>query len=137
LRRQNSVLLKTRIPREILRNAAFDLIGQASMRTTDHALDVAATRLISAIQDATQNAPDGLTNSSYCIVDGAVPFHASAYRQLKLQLQTKLNDGPIERADSQVAQPACFRKSNCARRARPPNLDGAAWIALFGGAHLR
>jgi hypothetical protein len=76
-------VLKTRIAHEMLRDATFDFIGQVSIRTTDHVLDIAATRLISAISDAAQNAADVLTNSSYSSVDGTVPFHATGYRELK------------------------------------------------------
>jgi hypothetical protein len=101
----NGVLLKTRIAHEMLRDAAFDLVGQVSVRTADHASDVAATRLISAIEDAAQNATEVLTSSSYSSVHGTVPFHGNGYRELTIQLQTKLNDGSIAWADSQVAQP--------------------------------
>lgn len=84
------------------RDAPFDFVGQASIRTADQVFDVAAARLISTIEDAAQNATNVLTASSYSSVDGIVPFHASAYRELKTQLQTKLNDGSIAWTDSKL-----------------------------------
>lgn len=93
----------------MLLDVAFDLVGQVSTRTTDQTLDIAATRVMSAVQDAAQYATDASTSSFYSSVDGAVPFHAGGYRESKMPLQTKLNDAPIACADSESCATGLLR----------------------------
>jgi hypothetical protein len=133
----------------MLGDAAFNLVGQMSIGPTDQTADfplhVAVMRFLSCIDDSAQNGAEALTKSSRC-PGGAVPLHASGYRDVTFQLETKLNDDGIACGDNDPRELARATQNQVVATSRWfESRQGHQWStrqryrilpSLFGDAHF-